>query len=330
MMRFKMLATSLSITFALIASLIPEAALAGDAKDDRPIKLHATAMEGPIGKVASFGEVVVDGRAIYGERSIWGGQMVQAKAASARIRFDSIGEVTLAGGAMARFAAVRNEEASGKVLIAQLVAGDIAVRLNDGAGAYAEARGSVFTASRGAEFRLRIREGEVLLDKTEGEVVEQQDQQRKYIIRPVGLGANISVRARETRQIQMRVTDENDNPVPDIPVIFLLGNPGAGSFGSGAAAASSVTVTTNAQGIATTSFTAGPGAGSSSMTATVSGTNASWTGSIGISAAAAGGLSATTIAIIAAAAAAGATVAVVATKSDEPRPITVSPPVVRP
>ena len=330
MIRFKMLATSLSIALALILSLMPKAALAGDRGDDRPIKLYATAMEGPIGKVESFGEMAIDGRTVYGERSIWGGQLIQAKAASARIRFDSVGEVTMLRGAMARFAASRDGEASGKILIAQLVGGDIAVRLNDEAGAYFEAFGSVFTASRGAEFRLRIREGEVLLNKTEGEVVRQQTQQRKYVIRPVGLGANISVRARETRQIQIQVTDENDNPVPDLPVVFALGSPGAGSFGSGTAASSSVTVTTNAQGIATTSFTAGPGAGSSSVTATVAGTSATWTATISVSAAA-GIFSATTIAIIAAAAAAGATVAVVAANSDdEPRPITISPPVVRP
>lgn len=330
MMRFKTFANSLSLSFVLILSLIPKAALAGDDRDDRPLKLYATAIEGSIGKVASLGEVVVDGRTVYGECFIWSGQLIQAKAASARVRFDSVGDVTLAGGATARFATGRGGETGGKVLIAQLVGGDLTVRLNEETGGYLEAGGKVFTASRGAGFRMRIREGEALLDRVEGGVVGQQAQQRKYVIRPVGLGANISVRARETRQIQIQVTDENDNPVPDVPVIFLLGNPGAGSFGSGAAAASSVTVTTNAQGIATTSFTAGPGTGSSSITATVSGTNASWTATIGISAAA-GALSVTTIVIIAAAAAAGATAAVVASNSDDtPRPVTVSPPVIRP
>ena len=149
--------------------------------------------------------------------------------------------------------------------------------------------------------------------------------------RPVTSGAQLSVRARSVRQIQVRVTDKDDRPVPDIPVVFLLGGSGGGTLGSGAAAGSTVSVTTNAQGIATTSFTAGPTPTSASVTATVPGTTATTT--VGVTTTAAAGiLTGTTLAIVVAAVAGGTAAAVVAVKNAQKNsePITVLPPNITP
>ncbi|HKG21683.1 MAG TPA: hypothetical protein VKC34_07270, partial [Blastocatellia bacterium] len=231
------------------------------------------------GSINSAGQVAIDGRPFVGSRSLWGGEVVQApRDRSVRIGFDGIGRVTLSRGAQARFSAGRAE--SRLVLVASILSGDVRISLQREAGAYVRASDSTFTASRGAEFLVAVREGEASLSTLSG-VVEPGGQaaQRQYKLRPVGLGSNISVRARSTRQIQIQVTDENDKPVPDLPVLFLLGGggQGAGSLSAGALAGSSVTATTNGQGLATVSFTAGPNSTTGSLTARVEGTDNSTT-----------------------------------------------------
>ncbi|HEU4388762.1 MAG TPA: hypothetical protein VFV34_13250 [Blastocatellia bacterium] len=129
----------------------------------------------------------------------------------------------------------------------------------------------------------------------------------RYIVRPVGMGSNISVRARSTRQIQVQVTDENDRPVPDIPIIFAIagatGNLGSfapsgaglgsgaasgsasasggaggasGAGGSAASGAGSFSVTTDAGGMARAEFVAGDTPGNGTLTARVDGTDSLW------------------------------------------------------
>ena len=129
----------------------------------------------------------------------------------------------------------------------------------------------------------------------------------RYTVRPVGMGSNISVRARSTRQIQVQVTDENDRPVPDIPILFAIagatGNlgsfapagagvsggaaggsasagAGSASGGAGGSVASSTggfSVTTDASGVARVQFVAGDTPGNGTLTARVEGTDFSWT-----------------------------------------------------
>jgi len=255
-------------------------ASASGEEDDKPIRLYTTAMGGPIGSINSAGQVKIDGRSLQGGGPLWGGEVIQAPSGgSVRIGFEGIGQVTLNRGALARFSTGRAE--SQPVLIASVLTGDVKITLRQDAGAYVRASGSTFTASRGADFLVGVREDEASLSTFSG-VVEAGSQaaQKQYKLRPVGLGSNLSVRARSTRQIQIQVTDENDDPVPDLPVLFLLGGAGgqsAGSLSAGALAGTSVTATTNAQGLATVTFTAGPNPVSGSLTATVEGTNSSTT-----------------------------------------------------
>lgn len=310
----------------------------GGARDEsRPIRLYATA-SGPIGKVAmsfsSKSALAINGRAVQGEHILWGGEILQAPAnRSVRVSFDSVGQVTLTRGAVARFATTRGEAggAGGPVLVASLIAGDIKVRLEPGAGAFVQAADSAFAATRGASFRVGIdEEGRAALDTFSGEVsLEQQPAQRKYIVRPVGLGSNVSVRVRATRQIQVQVTDENDRPVPDLPVIFLLGG-GGGQFAGSLTGGTSVTVRTDAQGRANTTFTAGPSTGSNIISATVEATRDSWSGTINVVRAGFWTLRNRMIVMGAAAAAVGTGVAVSAAGGDNERLAPVPPPDVRP
>jgi peroxiredoxin len=125
-------------------------------------------------------------------------------------------------------------------------------------------------------------------------VKAQQVGPRKYLIKPLNLGINTEIRARSTRNLQVRVTDENDQPVPDAPVLFLLSGGGAGStqvgsFAGGAgstqagsvAGQTSLRAMTNSQGIAQVDFTAGELEGSSAkLNIQVEGTKSEWEGTL--------------------------------------------------
>jgi uncharacterized protein YaiE (UPF0345 family) len=287
MIRSKSLALSVPLVVVLTVSLIPRPAMADNSssKPERPIRLYATSTFGPIGKVQTLAPVSINGRIDGAGPFIWGGEMLQAFETTVQLEFKQLGRVTLSGGAVASFASARTtfeDSASGNVLIVSLIRGAVTLKLGAEAGGYAEAGGSTFTASRGATFKLEVNEGTPVLTTIVGKVRTEQLPQSDLKIqvvdelgRPVTSGAMLSVRARSTRQLQVRVTDRNDRPVPDVPVIFLAGGSGGGTLGSGAAAGNRVTVTTNAQGIATTSFTAGPASASTSVTSTIAGTTTS-------------------------------------------------------
>ena len=59
-----------------------------------------------------------------------------------------------------------------------------------------------------------------------------QDAPRKYLIKPLNLGTNTEIRARSTRNLQVQVTDENDRPVSDVPLLFMLAGLAAGRGGN--------------------------------------------------------------------------------------------------
>lgn len=61
---------------------------------------------------------------------------------------------------------------------------------------------------------------------------QQQSAPRKYLIKPLNLGTNTEIRARSTRNLQVQVTDENDRPVSDVPLLFLLAGLAAGRGGN--------------------------------------------------------------------------------------------------
>lgn len=330
--------SSLLVIAVMTTAFLQEPAQAegNNPDEERAIRLYVTATAGPIGSVQSFAPLIINGRPAQYKQSIWGGALVEAGGKNAQVSFDGIGRAVLASGAIVRFATARRisgDDAGSEVLVASVIRGELALTLKEQSGAYVEACGSAFSAKGGAAFRIGIRDGQAFVSETKGEVSQVQTAQRNYRIRPIKSGLGVTVRARATRQIQVQVTDENDRPVPDVPVIFALGPGDGGTLGSGQSSGASVTVTTNPLGVASSSFTAGTTAGTSSVTATVAGTSISTT--IGVTTTVATGIiTGTTIGIIAGAAAAGtvATVVVVNAQNDENvrEPINAAPPNIRP
>ncbi len=121
---------------------------------------------------------------------------------------------------------------------------------------------------------------------------QQQTAPRKYIIKPLNLGTNTEIRARSTRNLQVQVTDENDRPMPDVPLLFLLagiasgsGAALAGQAGNSAAQAlagqTSLRAVTNPYGIANLNFTAPDAVGRAMrLQIRVEGTDAMWEGTL--------------------------------------------------
>ena len=230
--------------------------------------------------------VAINGRIAQGEEPIWGGELITALAdRKTRIALDSIGQITLTRSAIVRVASARAtmDDAGYEVLVASIVSGSVEVSLEPGAGAYVEAGTSAFTASRGARFNVSVDDGRAQLATVSG-TVRIQDQAVPQDVnirivdelgRPVASGAQFSVRARSTRQVQVQVTDKNDKPLPDLPVLFSLGDPCLGSLGLGAAAGMALTQKTDKRGIAAVPLVAGAARCAASIVAKVEGTNAS-------------------------------------------------------
>ncbi|MFL6216135.1 MAG: hypothetical protein ACJ74J_19795 [Blastocatellia bacterium] len=256
------------------------AAAASD-KGDRPVRLSTTARFSPIGSMA--GRATIDGRAFAGYAPIWGGEVIQAAAGdSLRVSVDGVGFVTLAGNAVARLSTATgsNEEAARNILVASLLSGSLNVRLAADAGAYVEAAGSQLSAAPGAEFRVQVAEGRAALDTIAGNVtVEQQPVSgQRYILRPpAGQGSSLSVSSRSTRQLQIQVTDENDHPVPDLPILFSLANPCLGSLGVGLAAGSLFKAKTDKRGIASVPWITGAAKCADTILVRVEGTDNTFT-----------------------------------------------------
>jgi hypothetical protein len=348
-MKIRPIVTVLCLTLALIAGLTPAPVSAGDhlKEDDRSIRLFATGRFGPIGAIKlnslSDAAVAIDGRIVRGEGQIWGGELIKVRAdRTARLALDSIGYMALAQGAMVRVAIARaaSDDAGYEVLVASIIAGSVDIKLNPGAGAYVEAGRTALTASRGARFNVSVQEGRALLTTAAG-VVRVQDQAAPpqdvnirvvdELGRPVASGSEFSVRARSTRQVQVQVTDKNDKPLPDLPVLFSLGNPCLGSLGLGALAGMTMMQKTDNRGIATVPLVVGAARCAGTITARVEGTNASVTIQASIQTGFGFFSTQNTLLVVAGAAAAGITTAVVVANSGNDEPLTpVPPPTVRP
>ncbi|HXG94938.1 MAG TPA: hypothetical protein VNN73_21545 [Blastocatellia bacterium] len=289
-MKTKKITAALMMAAVLAIGSIP--AIADDgAGSERPIRLRAVARVGPIGSIraSSFAanvraSAIIDGRAAAGEQLLWGGELVQTPAdRSVRITFDSIGEVTLSGGSMARFSTsvANGDTTTHNALVASLTAGRLAVHLEPEAVAYVEAAGSALEAGSGASFRVGINEeGRATIDAMSGEVriEDLPATQQRYTLRPpAGQGGSFSVAARSTRQVQIQVTDENDRPVPDLPILFSLGDPCLGTLGAGAAAGTLFKGKTDNRGIAAVPFIAGAVRCAGTLVAKVEGTDFAYT-----------------------------------------------------
>jgi hypothetical protein len=329
-------------------------------KQPQPLRLNLVASVKPIGSVESLSAFTLDSRLSHSGSLLWGNELIQAPAGmSARASLERIGDVTLNRGSQARLTATTvNGQPQNRVLAASLLDGGMVVKLLPGVSACVKASGSTFVAARGSRFRVMIVEGRALIDSASGDVlnlgdwhlavpssfpeltrppgqVGAQAAQRQYLIRPVGLSSNLVVKARSTRQIQVRVTDENDRPIPDVPVIFLLSSSGGksiGALGSAAAASTNAKVFTDASGIATVDYRAGDEATTGTISATVEGTNATWVGQISLLKVVPGFWAPQNAIPIIATAAAGVAIGVTkAVTKDEPLPVRASgPSVIRP
>jgi hypothetical protein len=283
----------LCVALALVFNLQGTVAWADDSNQStgNNIHLYATSTFGPIGTVESLREVTINGRSLAGRQMIWGNELLRAPVnTTAQVIVDDVSRITLKPDTIVRFAASRatlNDDKSHPLLIASLASGEITIKLDESAIAYVEAAGSRVTASSGANFRVATCEGKVIVDSSRGSVevspIRSQDAAAKIKLGElrtdsaggftfVELPPRLDVQARETRNIQMRVTDQNDKPVPDIPVIFALSSKSMGAFPGGS---TTFTATTNNQGIVNAPFTAGRSPTSGTIDTTADGGRAS-------------------------------------------------------
>ncbi len=289
---------ALSLAFAPVASL---ARLV-------PVRAGSSSslITAPIGSVASLETVAINGNQAGRQGLLWNGDIVQAApGASVQVLLASIGNITLRGGSAVKLAA----NGATHDLLATVLNGEIQVALKPDSAAQLEIAGTGYVTTKGAQFRASLRDGQPLVRTTSGQALpignfalglydkdvaaavaeQQQTAPRKYLIKPLNLGTNTEIRARSTRNLQVRVTDENDRPVPDAPVLFLFGAGGANPGGAGSFAGQSLQATTNAQGVAQVNYTAGDQAGSNTrIRVQVQGSDAFWEGTLNIIAAKAG------------------------------------------
>lgn len=258
----------------------------------------------PIGSVESLESVQINGTPSGQQSLVWNGDEVRAAlGATAQVMLSDIGKVTLRGGSAAKL--MTNIESQS--LRAELLSGELNVVLKPESSATVQIAGATFVTTKGAQLRAGMRDGQPFVRATNGRVVslgrfgllsgadavavaQQQAGPRKYIIKPLNLGTNTEIRARSTRNIQVQVTDENDRPVPDAPVLFLLGAGGSGGSNAGTLAGQATARSlTNSQGIANVNFTASDNIGSSTrIEIRVENSEAVWQGTLNIIRAAAG------------------------------------------
>ena len=326
-----------TLVVALLAALIPAPAHANDSGKDAESR-NSPARFGPIGSIStrSLGDTAsIDGRIAQGGDPIWGGELITAaENRSVQIDLASIGQVTLERRSSVRLASASSGNSTADVLIATLVTGNININLNAGARAYVEAGSSAFSASAGASFSVRLDSNGAAVNTLAGEVRAQdptppQDVNIRIVDelgRPVSAGAQLSVRARSTRQVQVQVTDKNDKPLPDLPVLFSLGDPCLGSLGLGVAAGATFRQKTDKRGIATVPLITGAARCAASILVKVEGTNASVSIQTNVVQNRGFWNTQNTLIVIAAAAAAGATAGFLVANSGSKQPITPVPP----
>lgn len=336
MTSLKSVTAGLCIIIFSAALLLPKSALA-DGDQDRPIRLYATALTGPIGTVVdsalASGALTINGRTAIGGESVWEGDLLSSQFdASLFVIVDKVGKVKLTKGATVRLATsstLGEDNLNRRALIASLLEGDIDVKLEQDACAYVQSHGGRWAASAGADFRVSARAGLASASAKAG-MLSALAQSTKYNILSVGHGSDIKVRAGTVQQIRVLVTDERDRPIPEMPVSFTLAaTPGErlGRIGLGTLAGSNINTLTNSEGIASVPFTAGYVEGSTTITAVVEATGATWTGTISVVPGPRTGRTALWVAGVAAAIGVG--IAIVAL-TDDKDPITPAPPVSRP
>jgi hypothetical protein len=291
----------LCLVIALIVNFNAAAARADDASKERDFRLSVTESFSPIGKLHSFGGARINGRQTDGEQSVWAGDMIEAPPnSSVRVSLNSIGRITLKGSAIARLATayeMTEQNADRRVLVAWVLKGDMAAQLDADVSAYVEARGSGFSSSAGASFRITSREGLVVADAAIGAIWAVSSLPQEYRLqrvtidrgRLIDLGnREIKKRRREPEPFSVRLTGRKPptrtvaftsgpgaatgatpqdlDPISDEPVEFELisDNPNI-RLGT----LSSRGEPTNKDGIASTTFFAGNNSGTGKLRVTV-------------------------------------------------------------
>ena len=282
----------LNLVLTISSLLLPVTALAGEWNipvKTRPRIVAEPNVIKPIGTIESIGKIKINGQTVPGGKGlIWGGELIQLPSGfNARVTIGSFGQVSLDGGAETKISVhkFQAETHSRQTLLVEMTNGSVTINLESGMPAYLSACGTLFVASPGSKLRFGVREKRAFADALSGSVTEvgnwavtppppvmmaaanatrrnAQAAQHRYLITPVQ--AMYDVKARSTRQVQVRVEDENRKPVPGLPIIFSLsGNVGA---------LSSTSAVTNSAGVATVNLTAASQATQGSLTATVQGT----------------------------------------------------------
>ena len=302
----------LCVAFALIISTTASLATAAHSGDG-PRRLYTANQFAPIGKLFSLGAVMIDGRALSGEQSLWGGEQVWAKEAGATVQLGSVGRVLLYRGSLARLSLDVPAEGAAiaePVLTVVLAAGEVAVSLEAAAGARLVVGETIYRASRGAQFKVRTADRERPFDLKAGVITrETSPQHPRYDVGPVitdRLGRDIG-KAPQKRQVrkqartqmavklqeadsanpprktafmayQLQTSEQPAKGVVAVKVMFCLEKP-IGVFlpGNGLCQV----VESNQYGVAVVEFQAGSNADTSRVTANVlPPSEGSWTGEI--------------------------------------------------
>ena len=169
----------------LVSAIAPKQVHASDSGAGRnglPRSVRSSDM-GIIGSVESFATVTINGRMAQGKEALWSGDLIEvAHASSARALLDSVGEVLMKRGAIARLSttlARQDNNAGVDVLVASLIRGEIIVSLNPGAIAYIETDEIVISASGEGSFRVGPGESKPAVAVTAGEVEIQTGIKRR-------------------------------------------------------------------------------------------------------------------------------------------------------
>src|SRR4029079_14699655 len=93
-------ALGLFLVLVMMAGLCPWPILAdGDYDQSNPIRIHLTAMSGPIGTAESFGIMAIGGQAAQGRTRLWGSELLQAPSRmNVDLLLNSVGRATLMAG----------------------------------------------------------------------------------------------------------------------------------------------------------------------------------------------------------------------------------------
>ncbi len=274
----KIVISALCLSLIVASSGIPLTSWAQEKPkfdDEVVLRVNTTDMAGPIGFLRSVGTPSINGRPAVGQSLIWGSELIQVpQSSSATIHLNGVGQVNLTGGSAARIgtgSVPNGENTVQPVLVASLIRGSLSAALEPPATATVFAAGTAYEASNGSSFHVRINAEGSHAEADRGGIQDntQLADQRKFILRPVQLGAKLDARTRSTYRIQIQVNDEHDKPVPDMPVLLLLIKGGSLNGGS-----SSASVVSNAQGIATFDVQVGDTPGSLDYKAQIEGNSA--------------------------------------------------------